>query len=225
MKADSDETTAPIKGLNADTMSELISRLAGVHSVEIDLRSDGSPRLRIRLDGSVPTDEVNRQIRQVLGMPDPVGAPGAHANRKTAGLGRGLSDILAADLSTTPPNLFESTENDGILTAGLALVAVEETAGGISVRAADSSGGIAFAPVEDTRSLNQAVVSAVGRLCNEQPLPRLTGVEVRDVEGAAVLTVVLALGDGRKAAGAALVQGGMPFTLARAVWEALASVN
>ena len=35
--------------------------------------------------------------------------------------------------------------------------------------------------------------------------------------------VVLLLGDGEKAAGAEIVRGGLPFTLGRAVWKALAS--
>jgi hypothetical protein len=107
----------------------------------------------------------------------------------------------------------------------LALVAVEETAGGISVRAADSAGGIAFSPVEDARSLNQAVVAAVARLRQERPAPRLAGVEIRDVNGDPVLTVVLVFADGRRSVGAALVAGGMPFTLGRAVWEAIGSTD
>ena len=64
-------------------------------------------------------------------------------------------------------------------------------------------------------------MSAVGRLRHDRPLPRLAGVEVREVSGATVLTVVLNRANGRRAVGAALVEGGLPFTLGTAVWEAL----
>ena len=130
-----------------------------------------------------------------------------------------MTEIIAAESAVAPPPQLDAQEP--VIRPGLALVAVEETAGGVSVRAADSIGGVAFSPVEDTSSLNQAVVSAVGRLRRVRPLPRLAGVEVRDVNGAAVLTVVLTLADGQRAVGAALVDAGMPFTLGRAVWDAL----
>ena len=116
--------------------------------------------------------------------------------------------------------LIDSSVNTA---ATLGLVAVEETAGGVSVRAADSSGGLAFSPVADPRSINQAVVNAVARLRRERPVPRLAGAEIRDLSGQAVLTVVLVFADGTRAVGAALVTGGMPFALGKAVWEALGS--
>lgn len=199
-----------------ESIRRRLEGIAGVGALEVDLRNDGSPRLRVRLDGSVSETVVGDEIRRRFAMmaSDPEGSP-----RRRGGLGRGLADILAAETAAPPPALIESPEPE--LQNRLALVAVEETAGGISVRAADSAGGLAFSPVEDARSLNQAVVSAVGRLRQERPLPRLSGVEVRDVNGSAVLTVVLTRADGQRSVGAALVEGGMPFTLGAAVWDAL----
>ncbi|MDJ0664808.1 MAG: hypothetical protein QNJ75_09625 [Acidimicrobiia bacterium] len=194
--------------------------IAGVADLDVDLREDGLPRLRVYLDGTVPSADVGEEIRLRLAAMDAEEAP---SNGRRTGLGRGLPDILAADAGAEPPRHLQapSPAPTPVTAPKLALVAVEETAGGISVRAADSTGGLAFSPVEDQRSLNQAVVSAVGRLRHERPLPRLAGVEIREVSGATVLTVVLDRADGSRAVGAALVEGGMPFTLGTAVWEAL----
>jgi len=194
--------------------------VAGVAAVDIDLRDDGSPLIRVQLDGTVPKEQVGREIRRRLAGGDPPESPDTG---RRSGLGRGLSDILAADAEIEPPRQLKppATVESHVRTPKLTLVAVEETVGGISVRAADSAGGLAFSPVEDQRSVNQAVVSAVGRLRRERPLPRLVGVEVREVSGAPALTVVLERADGRRAVGAALVDGGMPFTLGTAVWKAL----
>lgn len=208
-------------------LEELLASVAGVADIEVDLREDGSPHLRVWLDGSVPTAEVSEEIRRaVAAARSSIEAAAPTAERKV-GLGRGLGEILAADQGSVPPQqlLPDTVQAQEEVRPNLALVAVEETAGGISVRAADSVGGIAFSPVADPRSLNQAVVAAVARLRQERPIPRLAGVEIRDVSGDPVLTVVLVFADGRRSVGAALVAGGMPFTLGRAVWEAIGSTD
>ena len=219
MQSPDDQTAAPEGSWEVADLHDLLTGVAGVESLEIDLREDGSPRVRVHLDGSISGSDVGDEIRQLLTDGRPEGTAGITRDRR-AGLGRDLADILATDATASPPaHLQTPTEPQPVL----ALVAVEETAGGISVRAGDSLGGVAFSPVEDPRSLNQAVVSAVARLRQEKPLPRLAGVEIRDVDDAPVLTAVLALADGHRVVGSALVAGGMPFTLGRAVWEALAS--
>jgi hypothetical protein len=224
LQTDNNDLAGLDGALAPEELEKLASAVEGVADIEVDLREDGLPHLRIWLDGTVPPEEVGERIRHAVAtarthtgaMPGPT--------RRRVGLGRTLGEILAADEVNTPPAHFapEIAEPEEARPS-LALIAVEETAGGISVRAADSNGGIAFSPVEDPRSLNQAVVSAVARLRQERPLPRLAGVEVRDVSGEPVLTVVLGFADGRRAVGAALVNGGMPFTLGQAVWEAIGS--
>ncbi len=211
-----------IDGLSAEQVRILLEDVAGIAAIDVDLRGNGVPRLVVRLDGSRSGDEVGEAIRSRLASVSDQADPPLS---RRVGLGRGLADIIAADEESSVPAQLQPIVAEPDPAPSLALVAVEETAGGIAVRAADSAGGVAFSPVEDPRSLNQAVVSAVGRLRHERPLPRLSGVEIREVDGAAVLTVVLALADGRRAAGAALVDGGMPFTLGVAVWEALTSAS
>jgi hypothetical protein len=44
-------------------LEELLASVAGVADIEVDLREDGSPHLRIWLDGSVPTADVSEEIR------------------------------------------------------------------------------------------------------------------------------------------------------------------
>ncbi len=205
-------------GLGPDDLRSLLDGIPGVGGFEVDLRDDGSPRLRVRLDGSQPSSEVGDEIRRRIA--DSRTPPGQPIGRRT-GLGRGLSDILASDAVAPAPMHVQQPHPEP--KPVLMMVAVEETVGGISVRASDSGGGVAFSPVEDPRSLNQAVVSAVGRLRQQRPLPRLSGVEIRDVNGSPVLTVVLTLADGQQVVGSALVDAGMPFTLGVAVWEALDS--
>ena len=214
----------------ADELSELLQGIVGIASIEVDLRDDGSPRVRVQLDGSIAGSVVGSEIRRTLALRRSEESTGMPDRR--AGLGRDLADILAAEADAQPPaHLREPAPAEAVEAPpaavapplSLTLIAVEEAAGGISVRAADSAGGVAFSPVEDPRSLNQAVVSSVARLRQEKPLPRLGGVEVRDVDGAPVLTVILSLANGERLVGSSLVSGGMPFTLGRAVWEALAS--
>jgi hypothetical protein len=220
-----EDSDGSVLELSPDALAEVINALDGVEGLEVDLRDDGSPRLRVRLDGSIASDVVGQRIREVLEEVRPFAGGARSGSERRTGLGRGLAEIIETEAAAAAPKLFDTPQEAPATRLSLALVAVEETAGGISVRAADSSGGIAFSPVEDTRSLNQAVASAVGRLRQERPLPRLAGVEIRDVDGAAVLTVVLALENGKRSVGAALVEGGMPFTLGKAVWEALASAD
>lgn len=207
--------------LTLDELHKLAGAVEGVAKVEVDLRDDGRPRVRVWLDGSVESTEVSVQIEDLVANVTTDSVPSASSKR--SGLGRRLEQVMADERSAPKQLLAPMTKEAA--TTFLNLVAVEETAGGISVRASDSSGGIAFSPVTDPRSLNQAVVSAIARLRRVTPTPRLAGVELRDVDGSPVLTVVLVQADGQRMVGASLVEGGMPFTLGKAVWEALGPVD
>lgn len=218
MQPTDNRETAADSELSVGELRQLAADVDGVANVEVDLREDGRPRLRIWLDGSVEAGEVGTHVERVIAQSR---VPGTAEAGRRSGLGRGLDELMAATEAVLPTQLVPPSAVAAPRPVRLTLVAVEETAGGISVRASDSAGGISFSPVSDPRSLNQAVVSAVARLLRERPAPRLAGVELRDVEDAPVLTVVLAHCDGRRLVGSSIVEGGMPFTLGRAVWEAL----
>lgn len=220
---DSSSNENPGSELTIAELQQLALNVDGVANVEVDLREDGRPRLRVWLDGSIEAGKVGGHIEGLVAQAFLAATSETVKPVRRSGLGRGLDELMAAaDKELLPAQLAPTaTDAETIPRTRLAMVAVEETAGGISVRASDSAGGISFSPVSDPRSLNQAIVSAVARLRRERPVPRLAGVELRDVDGSPVLMVVLAHADGRRLVGASLVEGGMPFTLGRAVWEAL----
>lgn len=222
-----DDQDASAAGGRVARLQQLVSDISGVNRVEVDLREDGSPHIRVWMDGSASNEDVGAEIQEILAsIPDSEEDTEEPPSRRS-GLGRGLNELLAANGETQPlPHFAPAPEPEPDIAtnplAHLVLVAVEESAGGIAVRVADSDRGVAFSPVEDSRSLNQAVTSAVARLRQKRPSPRLEGVEVREIAGETVLTVVLLLDSGEKVSGAEIVRGGLPFTLGRAVWKALA---
>lgn len=227
MQIDDENSGFDTQDWPVDELGRVVAELAGIADVEIDLREDGSPHIRVKLDGSVSSAEVGAAIRQAVAAAKPAETVDENGLERKAGLGKGLGELLAAHAEASMPSQLKpaTAEREQMAQPHLTLVAVEETAGGVSVRVSDSDGGISFSPVADPRSLNQAIVSAVARLRRVRPTPRLAGVEIRDVEGHPILNVVLILGDGDRAVGAAVVEGGMPFTLGKAVWEALATVD
>jgi hypothetical protein len=221
-------------GERATRLQNLVGDIRGVARVEVDIRDDGSPHIRVWLDGSVTSNSVGAEIQEILASVQPQPQKREQVSVRRSGLGRGLNELLAANGDVQPLPHFQPAVQPGpepepepvaVPRAHLALVAVEESAGGIAVRVADSNRVVAFSPVEDTRSLNQAVTSAVARLRQHRPAPRLEGVEVREIGGEPTLTAVLLLDGGKKAVGAEIVRAGLPFTLGRAVWQALASTE
>ena len=213
-------------GAQPALLEQQVGDLAGVSQVRVDLREDGSPHIRVWLDGSVTSQEIGAQIQAILDSAEAAPAGEVEPPVRRGGLGRGLGELLEENGGATVPQQFSGqVQPSPSAPPKLVLVAVEETAGGVSVRVADSEGGVAFSPVEDPRSLNRAVTAAVGRLLQRRPAPQLEGVEVHQIAGESVLSVVLLLDGGERVAGAELVRGGLPFTLGRAVWKALAAAD
>ncbi len=143
---------------------------------------------------------------------------------KRSGLGRGLDSLISVAGSEPAPAHLVSI--DLTTQSSLEMIAIEESAGGVTVRAMDTAGVVAEAKVIGAAgSINPTIVAAVAELLGETPAPRLVSVELRDTEVAAVMVVTLELVDTTVAAGAAVVQGGMPFTLGKASWAAIRSVR
>ena len=143
---------------------------------------------------------------------------------KRSGLGRGLESLIPDAVGEPAPAHLVSI--DLTKQPVLEMIAIEESASGVTVRAVDTARNVAEAKViGGASSINPMIVAAVAELLGELPAPRLVSVELRDTEAAAVLVVTLELGDATIAAGAAVVQGGMPFTLGKAAWAAIKSVR
>ena len=106
----------------------------------------------------------------------------------------------------------------------LETIAVEESSSGTAVRAVDRTGRFAVVPIDQERSLNQAVAAAVAELSTVEGVPTVLAVEVRRVAGSSVLVTVVEH-EGRRASGSAIVDSGMTFALGRAIWAALRSLS
>jgi hypothetical protein len=207
-----------------------ITTVAGVASVDLDLRPAGPPVLRAQLDGTRPAEEVAAELQRILAgagvasPPPPPSAPEPPPDPQPV-----VWQAAEPPATAPPPPTNAGWEPpDASVTrlpvathTRLELVTVEETRDGVAVRAADSAGHMVVAPVHDPATLNAVIVSVIARLVAEVPAPALLGAELKDLGGIRVLTVVLGLADGRRAVGAAPFDGGMPFTLGRAIWEAL----
>lgn len=222
MREDSEQRVAGGGRAAAARLERLIGELRGVAGVEVDVRDDGSPHVRVRLDGSATSEQVGDDIQRILAAADALAEPRSQEPARRGGLGRSLGELLEANGDSSPLPLRPSTPAPPVPTVrSLLLVAVEETAAGVSVRVADSDRNIAISPVEDPDSLNQAVTAAVARLHQLRSVPILEAVEVREIAGESVLTVLLRLVDGGALAGSEVIRGGLPFTLGQAVWKAL----
>lgn len=143
---------------------------------------------------------------------------------KRSGLGRGLDSLISVTGDEPVPAHLVSIDLSS--QPSLEMIAIEESAGGVTVRAVDTAGAVADVKVIGAAgSINPTIVAAVAELLGEAPAPRLVSVELRDTEVASVMVVALELADTTVAAGAAVVQGGMPFTLGKATWAAIRSVR
>ena len=56
-------------------LERLIGELRGVEAVEVDVREDGSPHVRVRLDGSATSEQVGDEIQRILATVDSVAEP------------------------------------------------------------------------------------------------------------------------------------------------------
>lgn len=214
-----------------DGLGDALASVDGVARTEVEVGDDGQQVVRVYLDGSQAPEDVAKAVEAAVqsgadNLPATI-APTKTADARRPGLGRGLDSLLSAAGSSpvmgTP--LHQSLKVQySTGAAELALVAIEESTDGIVVRARDSHGRDAVANVDGTSAgLNYAVNDAVAELAGEPSSPEVLAVEVRDHEHASVLTVLLETASGKRVAGAAVVEAGMPFTLGRAIWAALGS--
>lgn len=214
--------------------------IPGVVGAEVVDAGSGPPTVRVWTDASRDPVELRAEIQELVARGSALSLPVAPAQPDEAamrpleaaapvpakprgGLGRDLDTLIAvAGEDPVPAQLVPVAQTP----RRLELVAVEESAAGVAVRAVDSAGMAAEAKVIGGHSaVNPAIVAAVAELLGEAPAPRLVSVELRDTEVAAVLVVTLELGDTEPAAGAAVVRSGMPFTLGRATWNAISAAR
>ena len=204
-----------------EDMHREVCSLPGVASAEVTSRVGAPPFIRVWTDGTRPDAEVQMAVERIaLG-----GAPlNEDRSRRRTGLGRTLEDTLPAALAEPSPSHLVVDIDVSRPSGCFTKLAIEETADGIEVRALDDAGREAGAAVESgADGLARAVASAVAVLRGFPP-PHAVTVNTRDVDGTTVVTVLIEMSSGTTIAGAAIVTGGLPFTVGRAVDNALNSL-
>jgi len=239
--------------MTIEELRRAVRSLPGVASADVMPQTGAPPVVRLWTDGTIPDAVVQRAVQLLVAKgsangSDPVPAeefaaepiaeaptmetpdvvdetPAAKPAKRRVGLGKTLGETLpGAFAATAPSHLATGTipDEDGI--RRFLRLAIEETSDGVDVRAIDDFGReteAAVGPGPD--GLTVAVASAVARL-RGFPSPLRTATNTRDVDGTTVVTVLVELPGGEKAAGAAIVTGGLPFTVGRAVDSALTAL-
>ena len=174
---------------------------------------EGTPVVRVWLDGTREPAQVADEVTAMLGGSSRSAEMGRgdRSPARRAGLGRGLDALLAKPEPSAAPG--EDLES----------ITVIEHEHGLRVRAAGSDGRRADADAVPG-SEHVAVAHAVAALAGCDA-PDSVAVDARSVGDATVVTVVVGLSDGTRAAGAAIASGGMPYAIGKAVWAALASAR
>jgi len=218
----------------SDALRDELMAVDGVADAEVD-ESGATAGVKVRLTAEADADRVGEEVQRILsthglrsrleragtvpsGPPPPPGAPGR---------------VVA--LPEKEPRRAEPEDEDGdaevpaapepvpvVTGAILDGVSVEESRESvlITVRAADGrrvtrrarwSGG----------GLDEAVVAGIAELFGMSTPPMLVAAETVELDDTPVVVAVLERVDGRRIAGAAVVEAGRPFALAQAVWTAL----
>jgi len=209
-------TTPSPRELRRDVLS-----VAGIADAEVDGR-EGTPRVRVWLDGSRDADEVAAEIRKVLAgvtrTEERTVVPERATSARRGGLGRGLDSLIPPPIEKgTAAHLRPLRDADDPIQ--LDVVAVVERADGVVVRAEDTAGRSAEVSAGE-RDVDRAVSAAVAAVVGLDA-PRGLAVESHVVDGERVVTVIVDLSDGSRRVGSAIARAGRPFTVGSAVWAAL----
>ena len=202
-------------------LREQLQAIPGVASAKVTFTDDDAPVARIWLDGSRDAEEVRERVNALLGRSIPRPAPDEAPPRpkRRSGLGRGLPELITAD-EATPSHI--DVRPSGAPVRGLRSVGVVESDGGVAVQIEDDSGAMRSEPIGPDGSIDRAVVEAMANLFG---LPDDIEVEIGDVDGVdgAVVVATLSNDSGGRVAGAAFVDFGRPWAVARAIAQAIAS--
>ncbi len=197
--------------MTVDDLRDAVHAVPGVATVEVALRDDQTPVVRVWTDGSRDDAAVRNDVADVIAI---------HGfGNGTAHKGQALRARIGEDLGSMLP--AESTDPVEP-TVSLAKLIIEENGDDVVAIASDASGRSARADVgEGADAFLIAVTDAVAALRGVTPSPLLVSVEDRFVAGVDVVSVLIENGVGERFAGAAVVRGGRPFSVGRAVDAAL----
>jgi len=213
----------------SESLREELLALPGVAEAEVDEHGDSPSGVRVRLLPDADARAVGAEVQRVL-------AEHGMRSRLTSGDREGPPSggpVAAADPFAPPPMMAAGEPLPEPPTAPppdapaavpgvrLTALAVEESAGGVTVTVTSSDGRTATERAESTeQSLFEAVVAAVGTLADGRaPVPLL--ITRATAAGSEAMTVILEREDGTRVAGAALTRASASYAVARASWVAL----
>ncbi len=215
-----------------DPLHDALSSIEGVLAAEVELSDDGPLSVRVRLAPGADEPVIAASVQRILekyGLRSRVAPARRPARPASPPLPPGTPDErlitgpkppewpVSGDMTAAgggPPAEAGVTE-----AAGIAIVAVEQSPQGATIRVTDHEGRTIVRRARPTfRAVDEAVVSAVGELVNSNaPAPGLISVE----EGEEHVTVVLEAADASVRVGAALLGPGRSLAVGQAAWLAL----
>lgn len=203
-----------------EKLRDSVRSIPGVASAEVSWGPDEEPLVRVWTDGTRPDDDVKNAVEVAVAKG---GSDEVMDNRDDPDQN---SNSMTPDASPEwmPASLSAAIEVSSP-TGRIARLAIEESAYCVEVTAIDDAGRSGAAVVGDgDDGLSEAIATAVARLRGVAE-PASIRVDVRDVEGSDVVTAFIELSSGERVVGAAIVTGGQPFTLGRAIDAALSDAR
>ena len=208
--------------MTVEDLRSAVLAVPGVAAAEIAIREDETPVVRVWTDGSRHDTEIHNDVCDVIAIHG-YGSGNAPSGRAA------VEARVAGAVGGTPPVVVDESgyaggdQLDAVVSTGLAKLIIEETGNDVVAVASDARGRTARALVGDgSDAFMVAVTEAVASLRGVSPSPVLLRVEDRFMEGVDVVSVLIET-DGEHYAGAAVVRGGRPFSVGRAVDAALAT--
>ncbi len=226
--------------MSTDALRDELLAVAGVADAEVDGPEDTPSGVRVRLAPEADPEIVGQAVQRILsshGVRSRVGPPFVEATGPPPPPGAPGEVVAMADFESSEvrrrgrPGNDENTEapravllSPVVTAVTLEALAVQETKDGVLVTAAASDGRQATRRARWTGGgLDEAVIAAVAELAGEEAPPLVIGVQQGEIDETQIVSVLLERGDGRRVVGAAIVEAGAPFALARAAWVALAA--
>ena len=181
--------------------------LPGVESADLDGDEMAPSGVRVRLAPGTDVNAVGEEVRRVLAL---------HGLRSEVGV---ESTDPGGSRGTVPGSPTAVDGPHGVLQS----IRVEESREGVVVGASagDRTAEVRAAGRSDP-ALDQAVVGAVAALAGAPSVPLIRSVDVRELDGTRVVTVMIDE-NGDRLVGSAVFEGGRAYAVGRAVWAALSS--
>ena len=194
-----------------------LDALPGVAAAEVTLDNEKIPTARVWLDGTIPGDDVRNLVDELVAHSmTSVVLPRQKTPAKRTGLGRGLVELLpSAEAETVPTHLQLSAGHRQSIVG----VAVIESGSGVTVEIESDERGVLREAVADDGDIDRAVLRGVAAIVGASDDVRLDVSDVTMV-GGSVLVVSAFRGEARSV-GAAFVEYGRPYAIARAGIAAL----